>query len=111
MYRFQDNDQRAPYSIHQIAEEGAKLGRLPGDWYGPQAISIVLKKLSNKYNPISNFRMVVAKEGNVFLDRIEAKSKNWSNSIFLVVPLRLGLNKIEPEYLQSIRDVFRVFDE
>jgi hypothetical protein len=53
--------------------------------------------------------MVVAKEGQIFLDRIDAKSENWTNSIFLVVPLRLGLNKIEPEYLQSIRDVFKMF--
>ena len=25
----------APYSIHNIVQEGAKLGRKPGDWYGP----------------------------------------------------------------------------
>ena len=49
---------------------------------------------------------MVAKEGNIFLDRISKKSEQWSNGIFLIVPLRLGLNRIEPEYLQSIREVF-----
>ena len=34
-----------PFSIHKIAREGAKMGRNPGDWYGPQAIIVVLKKL------------------------------------------------------------------
>lgn len=24
-----------PYSIHNIAYEGKKIGRKPGDWYGP----------------------------------------------------------------------------
>ncbi len=51
--------------------------------------------------------MKVARDGNIFLDRIEAKSENWENSIFLIVPIRLGLNRIEPEYLQSIRDIYR----
>jgi Peptidase family C54 len=41
-----------PFSIHNIAKEGAEMGRMPGDWYGPQAISVVLKKLCNMYNPV-----------------------------------------------------------
>jgi hypothetical protein len=51
--------------------------------------------------------MKVARDGNIFLDRIEAKSDNWNNSILLVVPLRLGLNRIEPEYLQAVRNIYR----
>jgi cysteine protease ATG4 len=50
--------------------------------------------------------MVVANEGNIYLDKIEERSENWSNSVFLVIPLRLGLNSILPEYLDSIRKVF-----
>ena len=81
--------------------------RMPGDWYGPQAIAVVLKKLCKTYDPILKFKMKVARDGNVFLDRIEAKSDNWKNSIFLMIPLRLGLNRIEPEYLQSIRKIYK----
>lgn len=83
------------------------MGRLPGDWYGPQAISIVLKKLLKAYKPVANFEMLVAREGNIFLDRIEAKSNSWKNSVFIIVPMRLGLDRIEEEYLQSIRDIYR----
>ena len=83
------------------------MGRQPGDWYGPQAISVVLKRLCNKHKPVDNFFMKVARDGNIFLDRIEAKSENWKNSILLVVPLRLGLNRIEPEYLQAVRNIYR----
>lgn len=38
-----------PFSIHNIAREGYKMGRKPGDWYGPQAISVVLKTLNKQY--------------------------------------------------------------
>ena len=82
------------------------MGRKPGDWYGPQTISIVLKKLTKMYNPVAEFRMMVATEGNIYFDKIQEKSDNWTNSIFLVVPLRLGLQYILPEYLNSIKTVF-----
>lgn len=70
------------------------MGRKAGDWYGPQAISLVLKKLIKIYDPIKNFKMVVFTDGNIFLDKIEKKSENWKNSIFVSIPLRLGLNYI-----------------
>lgn len=85
-------DEKHPFSIHNLAREGAKMGRNPGDWYGPQAIMVVLKKLAKMYDPIFNFKMVVAREGNIFLDKIVMKSENWKNSVFIAVPVRLGLN-------------------
>jgi hypothetical protein len=35
--RFQDNGfgEEYAYSIHNIALEGMKMKRFPGDWYGP----------------------------------------------------------------------------
>ena len=53
-HRFQDNidGQLSPFSIHNIANEGYKIDRKPGEWYGPQAISIVLKRLNKIYQPV-----------------------------------------------------------
>ncbi len=51
------------------------------------------------HKPVANFEMIVGREGNIFLDKIERKSENWKNSVFVIVPMRLGLDKIEPEYL------------
>jgi cysteine protease ATG4 len=98
----------APFSIHNIAEEGYKIDRKPGDWYGPQAISIVLKRLNKIYQPVDRFKMHVCLDGNIYLDRIEEKSENWTNSVFVVLPLRLGLNTILPEYLESVKKIFSI---
>lgn len=68
---------------------------------------VVLKNLIKMYDPVMNFKMIVAREGNIFLDKIEAKSENWKNAVFVAVPVRLGLNHIEQEYLQAIRDIYR----
>lgn len=50
--------------------------------------------------------MYVCLEGNIYLNKIHEKSKDWSESVFIVIPLRLGLNYIEPEYLSSVKKVF-----
>jgi len=39
----------------------------------PRAISIVLKNLNKIFKPIENFEMIVCKEGNIYLDKIEKK--------------------------------------
>ena len=49
--------------------------------------------------------MVVCNDGNVFLDKIEGKILK-GKSVFVVVPVRLGLNQVEPEYLECLKQVF-----
>jgi len=41
---FMDNGtpSQSPFSVQAIAKTGLELGRKPGDWYGPQAICMVL---------------------------------------------------------------------
>lgn len=55
--------------------------------------------------PIADFKIVVCNDGNIFFDKIE-KKLNKKNSVFIGVPLRLGLNKITYEYLECLKHVF-----
>ena len=52
--------------------------------------------------------MLVGKEGNIYLDKILKKANKWTNSVFVVVPLRLGIDYVLPEYLESIKEVFKL---
>ena len=52
--------------------------------------------------------MLVFKEGNVYLDRIPKKSNQWHDSVFVCISLRLGLNHIQAEYLESIKEVMKM---
>jgi hypothetical protein len=49
--------------------------------------------------------MVVCNDGNVFLDKI-AKKINRGKSVFVVIPVRLGLTTVETEYLECLKQVF-----
>ena len=49
--------------------------------------------------------MVVCNDGNVFLDKIQKKIHK-GKSVFVVIPVRLGLNTTELEYLDCLKQVF-----
>ncbi len=65
-----DDQDLCPFGIHMIAEVGIKYKKQPGDWYGPQAISCVLKQLNKEQKPYPNFSMVVCNDGNIFFEQI-----------------------------------------
>ena len=41
----QDNIVNSPLSLHAITEIGKEYGKLPGDWYSPATICLVLSRL------------------------------------------------------------------
>jgi hypothetical protein len=56
-------------------------------------------------NPVEDFAMVVCNDGTVFLDKI-LKHLDKKKGVFVSIPIRLGLDKIQPEYLECLKEVF-----
>lgn len=81
-----------PFGIHSIAIEGSNNDIKPGQWYGPQTISIVLRNINDKFCPIANFKIYVCLDGCIFLDDIEEMAK--TSSVLVLVPIRLGIDSI-----------------
>ena len=101
-----EDERVSPFGIHSIAKVGlGSFRRKPGEWYGPQAICNVLHEINKILKPVPGFSMIVCNDGNVFLDEIEKKI-NKDKSVFVVIPVRLGLNEVEPEYLNCLKQVF-----
>jgi Peptidase family C54 len=75
--RFDDNYRGMKehgYSIQNVAVEGLKYGKLPGDWYGVGAISNIIETLTERYEPVANFKICVFQEGNIILEDIESRA-------------------------------------
>jgi cysteine protease ATG4 len=108
LYSFWDNNDKAPFGIYNIAREALKINRKPGDWYGPQAISIVLKDIVNKQEPVENFKICLFVDGFIYWDKLIKKANNWANGVYVIIPLRLGIEDINEEYLHQIKKVFTV---
>lgn len=120
--RFEERKQ-APYSIHQVALMGASEGKEVGQWFGPNTIAQVLKKLV-VYDKWSSLSLHVALDNTVvkedILKQCLIKNEDYdggdcSNSdelvsdwmpLLLIVPLRLGLSEINPVYLDGLKSCF-----
>ncbi|XP_026463564.1 cysteine protease ATG4B [Ctenocephalides felis] len=101
--RFEEKRQ-APFSIHQIALMGASEGKEVGEWFGPNTVAQVLKKLLI-YDAWSDLVIHVALDNmvvkNDILDLCSSEA-SWK-PLFLIIPLRLGLNTVNPIYVDNLK--------
>ena len=124
-----------PFSIHQLVKRGEeKYGKSPGDWYGPELISQVIADVMNGslgepgMGKAMGVVMHVARGSVVYRDEIDkacfaseqgshslnaAKSGGpcqnpWKgNALYLVVPVRLGLDNIDADYFSEIFEILK----
>merc|ERR1712071_178496 len=97
------------YSIHQLAVTGVGEGKEVGQWFGPNTVAQVLKKLSI-FDEWSCLKIHVALDNAVVSEEIENlcqdgtsdTGNNW-NSLLLIIPLRLGLSSINPIYISGLK--------
>lgn len=114
--KFEDSRQ-APYSIHQIALTGVAEGKSIGQWFGPNTVAQVLKKLVT-FDEWSNLAIHVALDNTVIISDIKdlclpitenttkLLKSEWK-PLLLIVPLRLGLSEINPIYFDGLRKCFQ----
>ncbi|XP_039279999.1 cysteine protease ATG4B isoform X2 [Nilaparvata lugens] len=116
--RMFEDRRTAPYSIHQIALTGASEGKEVGEWFGPNTVAQVLRKLS-AYDEWSSLVIHVALDNTLVINEIrESCSGSSSDSrgarsrggywkpLLLVIPLRLGISEINPVYVQGLKTCF-----
>ncbi|CAK1549735.1 unnamed protein product [Leptosia nina] len=118
--RFEERKQ-APYSIHQVALMGASEGKEVGQWFGPNTVAQVLKKLA-VYDKWSSLVIHVALDNTVvkedILQQCSVNSDRGDNNtddvhitdwmpLLLIVPLRLGLSEINPVYIDGLKICFQ----
>ncbi|XKL61028.1 hypothetical protein PGB90_008085 [Kerria lacca] len=118
-----------PYSIHQIALTGASEKKQVGEWFGPNTVAQVLKKLAvyDEWNSVvlhvALDNLLVTNEvkrlchqtskdesglskGNIFDgSHFSRCNSNWK-PLVLIIPLRLGITDINPIYLNAFKACF-----
>jgi cysteine protease ATG4 len=91
---FGDNPS-SPLSIQSVATMGKDLDISVGQWFGPTSISHVMRRLlTQEALPI---RPYVAVDGMISAPDVFQASQLWSNPVLILVPLRLGLDAIQPD--------------
>uniref|UniRef100_A0A7E4VLZ9 Cysteine protease n=1 Tax=Panagrellus redivivus TaxID=6233 RepID=A0A7E4VLZ9_PANRE len=124
---FQDK-RTSLYSLHQIAKMGVSEKKEVGQWFGPNTVAQVLKKLV-VYDNWSQLAIHVAMDSILISDDVKAmayarppstyledistpraveeEEKTW-RPLLIIVPLRLGLTVINKCYLTAIQEYFKL---
>ncbi|XP_066437806.1 cysteine protease ATG4A [Eleutherodactylus coqui] len=121
------------YSIHQMAQMGVGEGKSIGEWFGPNTVAQVLKKLA-LFDEWNSLAVYVSMDNTVVIEDIRKMCRyrphSWSDSyshpsawsrgrdtsasgsawrpLLLVVPLRLGINQINPVYIDAFKECFKM---
>uniref|UniRef100_A0A8C1YT62 Cysteine protease n=1 Tax=Cyprinus carpio TaxID=7962 RepID=A0A8C1YT62_CYPCA len=130
------------YSIHQMgiavhrsAQMGVGEGKSVGEWYGPNTVAQVLKKLA-LFDDWNTLAVYVSMDNTVVIEDISKSlflishvtfiyialytllslSKQLHTSqrpldwrpLLLVIPLRMGINSINPVYIQAFKECFKM---
>lgn len=110
--RFEDS-RKSFFSIHQIALMGDSEDKKVGQWFGPNTVAQVLKKLV-RYDDWCSIVVHVALDNVVVTDEIyslclesERNDDTWK-PLLLIIPLRLGLNTINPIYVPALKKCFEL---
>lgn len=112
--RMFEDKRSAPYSIHQIALMGVSHGKQVGEWFGPNTIAQVLKKLATM-DELSSLVFHVALDNTLVINEVKKlctvmeqtnSSKQIWKPLVLVIPLRLGISAINPAYVQGVKMCF-----
>jgi hypothetical protein len=118
-----------PFSIQNICKFGKLMDKEAGEWYSDINMSGIFSYINTEFQPIDNLEIITFKEGVIYQsDLISAcfelteecpedktsvilfneKSYKFKNKGIIFLSLRLGLDKLETQYIKHIPKFFNI---
>ncbi|KAJ2823874.1 hypothetical protein FBU31_004144, partial [Coemansia sp. 'formosensis'] len=114
---FHDADTpKAYYSIHRMARTATEMDKRIGDWLGPSIAAHVMKRLANKH-PNCPLSIHVAIDQTVYASEVRKQGLSYHEEgaerptwrpLLLLVPVRLGLSRLNLGYIPKIKTLFQI---
>jgi cysteine protease ATG4 len=93
----------AAFSIHALTVAATRLSdKKLGEWLGPASVSVCLRAVVNAKQPWG-LRCVVASDGGVIYRDLLPRN----GPVLILVPLRLGLEALNPTYIPLLQGVLQ----
>ncbi|XP_066942762.1 cysteine protease ATG4B isoform X3 [Macrobrachium rosenbergii] len=107
---FEDH-RSATFSLHIMSQLGVDEGKPIGEWYGPNTVAQVIRKLT-PFDEWNNFSVNVSLDNILIMDEIKCScqtegERSW-RPLLLFIPLRLGLSEMNPIYYSGIKKCFKM---
>eukprot|EP01116_Phalansterium_solitarium_P017591 TRINITY_DN4377_c0_g3_i1.p1 TRINITY_DN4377_c0_g3~~TRINITY_DN4377_c0_g3_i1.p1 ORF type:complete len:348 (-),score=88.79 TRINITY_DN4377_c0_g3_i1:71-1114(-) len=99
-----------PYSVHKFAQLGLNYGKAVGEWFGPSTVALAMSVLVSMHQP-KELAVVTGSDGTIYGDIVTRASTTGTtktcpwNPLLLLIPVRLGLDTLNPMYIPLIREV------
>lgn len=100
------DDRSALFGIHQLSMVNSDEKPI-GTWFGPNGVAQAIKKMTN-FDPDQRLNVQVALNNVLIISEVfESSCANgpWM-PLLLFVPVRLGINEINPTYFSSLKVIF-----
>merc|ERR1739838_178106 len=100
------DERSALFGVHQLSMVNSDEKAI-GSWIGPNGVAQAIKKMTN-YDPDQRLNVQVAMNNVLVISEIIASSCTegpWK-PLLLFVPVRLGINDINPMYFSSLKCFF-----
>lgn len=106
---FGDNYE-SPFSLHNFVKAASHLPLevKPGQWFGPSAASLSIKRLCNNYASTSLplLRVHVSENSDLCNEDMAALFAASSDAVLVLFPVRLGIESVNLYYYPSIFELF-----
>lgn len=102
------DERSALFGVHQLSMVNSDEKAI-GSWIGPNGVAQAIKKMTN-YDPDQRLNVQVAMNNVLVISEIIASSCTegpWK-PLLLFVPVRLGINDINPMYFSSLKACFEL---
>jgi len=104
------DDYECPFSIHNVTRIGTlSLGINVGAWFGPSSVSSAVSIISRECDlfPIEIYNAV---DGSIYIEEIVSlcTRKGYWKPVLILIPIRLGVNSINPIYVAELYKLFQV---
>ncbi|KAK2721367.1 hypothetical protein QYM36_003596, partial [Artemia franciscana] len=100
------------FSIHNLVSFGRKIGKEPGDWFGPTSAAYVLRDAlnmaSNSHDILKRIRIYVAQDMAVVPSEVERLLQNEDgsrNTVIVMIPALLGLERFNQSYVPCLKQI------
>lgn len=100
------DDYTCPFSLHNFIKVASALPLKvkPGEWFGPSAASLSIKRLCAKFesSEIPNINVSICESCNLYDEEIRGIFEESESPLLILFPLRLGIDKINAIYYPSL---------
>lgn len=97
------------FSLHNFVRAASQLPLevKPGEWFGPSAASLSIKRLCDKYScdSLPSLRVHVSENSALCDGEIEALFADKSDALLVLFPIRLGIETVNIYYYPSILEL------